>query len=107
MATVNEIINKANKKIEEQKRLKRAAVRRERETKKVKDNRRNYIIGKIFVKYFPEVLSLEPGTKAENVVEFSAIDILFLRLAKNETANIWLQEEITQKASLSNSQDQK
>ncbi len=39
-----------------------------------KDHSRNFIIGELVAKYFPEVLDLEPGTKEENMVNFEKLE---------------------------------
>ena len=56
---------------------------RNREAKKKKDQRRNYIIGELISKYFPEVLKLEPGTKAENAITFEPLEV-FLSILSND-----------------------
>ena len=84
MSSIDEIIASANKKIEKQKRLKRLTEKHKREEKKKKDSRRCYIIGEFFTKHFPDILYLEPGTKAENAVEFETVDLFFSTLAENQ-----------------------
>lgn len=66
MSTLEERIAKSKAqtaKLEEQRRIK---MRKEREAKKKKDQRRNYIVGELVTQYFPQILNLEPGTKSEN-----------------------------------------
>lgn len=67
-------------KLEEQKRVQ---LRNEREKKKKKDQRRNYIIGELVTKYFPALTSLEPGTKAENRINFQPLEA-FLSVLSSE-----------------------
>ncbi len=67
-------------KLEQQKRVK---LRKEREIKKKKDQRRNYIIGELVTKYFPVLTSLEPGTKAENDINFQPLEA-FLSVLSTE-----------------------
>lgn len=67
-------------KLEQQRRIQ---LRKEREAKKKKDQRRNYIIGELISKYFPEVLKLELGTKAENAITFEPLEV-FLSILSND-----------------------
>lgn len=45
-----------------------------RDSQERRDSRRNYIIGELVAKYFPEVLDFEPGTKDENSVNFEPLE---------------------------------
>ena len=62
----------------------RVELRKDREAKKKKDQRRNYIVGELVVKHFPELCRLEPGTKAENAVRFSSLEALLSVLADDQ-----------------------
>ncbi|MBD5451953.1 MAG: hypothetical protein HDR25_04870 [Lachnospiraceae bacterium] len=66
----------------------RNELKKERDAKKKKDQRRNYIIGELFTKYFPEVLSLEPGNQAQNTVIFEPVEAFLSALAEIKNAAI-------------------
>ena len=78
-------------KLEQQKRAKQKS---ERDAKKKKDQRRNYIVGELVTKYFPELMSLEPGTIAENVDRFWQLEAVLSMLANNKE----LMEQLKKKA---------
>jgi len=65
-------------------RLRREEIRKEREHQQKKDQRRNYIVGELVVKYFPEIKNIEPGTKAENTVNFAMLDAFLSVLSSDE-----------------------
>lgn len=74
----------------------RVRLKKQKEIQKKKDQRRNYIIGELVSKYFPEVSSFEPGTKVENAVTFESLESFLSTLAadrelvnriKNKTDN--------------------
>lgn len=44
------------------------------EVQRKKSQRRNYIIGELVAKYFPEVSAFEPGSDAENQVQFESLE---------------------------------
>lgn len=86
MLTIEERIARSEEHITKLKQQKRIKERKEREAKKKKDQRHNYIIGKLVSKYFPEVLkvlNLEPGTKAENTITFEPLEV-FLSVLSSE-----------------------
>lgn len=56
----------------ERKRREEAEIKRKKERQK--NDRRKAIIGGFVVKHFPEMLRFEPGTNAENAVEFAQFD---------------------------------
>lgn len=62
----------------------RAEQKRERDAKKKKDQRRNYIVGEMVTKYFPELMCLEPGTNAENVDRFWQLEAVLSMLSDNK-----------------------
>lgn len=87
--------SKARTAILEQQR--RVEQRQEREAKKKKDQRRNYVIGELVTKYFPEVLRFEPGTKAENAVTFEPLEAFLSSLC----ADLELIKQLSEKANMS------
>lgn len=72
----------------------RAEQKRERDIKKKKDQRRNYIVGELVIKYFPELMRLEPGNKAENVDRFWQLEAVLSVIADNKE----LMEQLKKKA---------
>lgn len=61
--------------------LRRAELRKEKEAEKKKSQHRNYIVGELVTKYFPEITDLEPGTKAENMVRFEPLEKILSALS--------------------------
>jgi len=55
-----------------------------REARKKTDQRRNFIIGALVSKYFPEVMSFEPGTNAENAERFQPLKGFLAELASDQ-----------------------
>lgn len=86
-------------KLEEQRRI---SERQEREKKKKKDQQRNYVIGELVSKYFPEVLNLEPGCKANNAVEFDLFESLLSVLSHNQEYIDKLKKEAQRELNLKN-----
>ena len=84
MMTIEERITKAKENVARLERERRLELKKEREAKKKKDQHRNYIIGELVTKYFPEVLKFEPGTKAENAVIFEPLEEFLAELAANQ-----------------------
>ncbi len=67
--------------------------RRERQAEEKKDKHRYYIIGELVVEFFPEVLRFEPGTKAENDVEFQPFKTFLSVLATDSGLMARLKDE--------------
>lgn len=86
-------------KIEQQKRLE---LKKERDEKNKKDQRRNYIIGELVTRYFPEVLKFELGTKDENAVTFEPLEAFLSELASDQELMEKLRERATSKIAQSN-----
>ena len=93
MSMIDERISKAKENVERLERRRRAEQRLEREAQKKRNQRRNYIIGELVVKYFPEVLHFEPGTKAENIIEFELLECFLLALAADRELVTRLKEK--------------
>lgn len=85
MITIEERIAKAKERIQQLEQQKRVEQRKEREAKRKKDQRRNYIIGALVTKYFPEVSRFEPGTTAQNAVIFEPLEVFLSTLAADQT----------------------
>lgn len=71
MAFDSKRIDDISHKIELLQRQKRAEQRRQREEQRKTDSRRFYIVGELVVNYFPELKEIKPGTKTQNVENFS------------------------------------
>ena len=97
MLTIEERIARSEERIAKLKQQKRIEERKEREAKKKKDQRRNYIIGELVSKYFPEVLNLEPGTKAENTITFEPLEVFLSVLSSEQILMKQLKEKTKRK----------
>lgn len=98
MSAIEKSIAQANehiKKLEEQKRF---DLRIMRKMEKKKEQRRNYVVGEMFVEYFDEMLRLEPGTKAENVVVFQPFKEFLEELSADEKWRNRLKEKLSRYA---------
>lgn len=72
--SVEERIANADKRINTIERKKRQEERAAQEAQRKKDQRRNFVIGELVAKYFPEVSNLEPGTDAENRTSLDSLE---------------------------------
>lgn len=81
-------------------RLRRAEIKKERDIQKRKDQRRNYIVGELVTKYFPELTNLEPGTKAENLVIFEPLEAFLSALSTNAQLVRQIKEKVAYNATL-------
>ena len=80
----------AEKKLRQERRDERIAVEK-------KNHRRNYIIGEIYCKYFPEALGIDPGrTKAENAPRFAYMEAFISALANDHSLVQMLRERANQ-----------
>ena len=102
--TLDERITKAKERVSKLEHQRRVEERREREAKKKKDQRRNYIVGEMVVKHFPAISRFEPGTKAENAVEFEPLETFLSMLAADQELVERLKVEVSQRL-LSKTQD--
>ena len=85
MATnLDERIAKSKAQTAKREQLLRTEKRKEREAEKKKNQRRNYIVGELVTKHFPEIMALEPGTKAENTVRFEPLNAFLSILSANQ-----------------------
>ncbi len=83
MATLEENIAKAKKHIKKLEHQQRIRLRKEREKKKKQDQRRNYIVGELVCKYFPQLLELPPGSKTQNEQTFKELEVDLIKLSQN------------------------
>ena len=84
MLTNMQRLQNAEKRIAESQRLQRLEQKKERELQEKKDKRRNFIIGELVTKYFPEVSSIELSAKAENAECFSPLEAFLIELASDQ-----------------------
>lgn len=82
--SLGERVRKSKARVERQEHDYRVAQRQEREAQKKTAQRRNYVLGELVTKYFPEVTALRPGTKAENSVTFAPVDAFLAVLAEDK-----------------------
>lgn len=59
--------------------------RQEREVEKKRKQRLYYITGELFIKYFPDILNINPGNKSENAKNFAPLEQFFDMLASDKT----------------------
>jgi bacillopeptidase F (M6 metalloprotease family) len=100
--TLNEKITKAKEKIAKLEYQRKVEKRHEREAERKKNSRRYYIIGELVAKYFPEFQRFEPGTKAENAVEFKPLETFLSVLAADQELMVRLKEMVNHRLSLQN-----
>lgn len=84
MSTEERIVQTKYRDAESAQQVKRA-LKQERETQKKKDQRRNYIIGELVARYFPEVAALNPGTNEQNAVIFKRMEAILYILANDQS----------------------
>ncbi len=65
-------------------RMRREALRKERERQKKKDQRRNYLIGALVVDYFPDLREIEPGAKSDDSNNFALLESILLVLSSDK-----------------------
>lgn len=96
MQSIDERISKAQEKLTQLQQKKRIELRKKHEQEKKKNQRRNYILGELVTKYFPQLLKLEPGNKAENAVTFKPFEMFLSKLAADQKITEWLAKEINE-----------
>lgn len=98
MLTINKRTQNAKEKIERENRQIRLNQQAEIKDRQKKDRRRNFIIGSLVSKYFPEVLEIDPGNETTWISEnFKALEaFLFVLSSDNE-----LVDQIKEKATYS------
>lgn len=85
-------IDQQIKSLQKQKRLQK---RQEREAAKKRKQRLCYIVGELFIKYFPDIQEIEPGTKSENTKNFASLEDFFDMLSSDETIMALFNECLT------------
>lgn len=97
MLSIEEQLEQAREKVAKLEHQKRVLQKKAKDAQKKKDQRRNYIIGELVSKYFPEVLNLEPGTKSENAVTFASLEAFLSTLAADQELVNWIKRNISNK----------
>ena len=90
MLVINKKLEDDLKKLEQLERCKRLQDNRKKKAKEKNDERRNFIVGKIFLSFFPEFMCLQPQkSNGENEQEFAPlINFLFVLTADEELVSI-------------------
>lgn len=78
-------ITEIEQEIENLKQQKRLKIRQEREAEKKRKQKLCYIVGELFIKYFPDILNITPGKKSENAINFAPLEQFFDMLASDKT----------------------
>ncbi|WMC91320.1 hypothetical protein [Kineothrix sp. MB12-C1] len=97
MLTIEEKLIKADEQIKKLKQQQILDERRKKEAKRKKDQRRNYIIGELVTKFFPEVLYFEPGNKADNVTIFLPLETFLQILSVDQELMSQLKQKVIDK----------
>lgn len=84
MLTINERTQKGSKRADAAKQRLCLEQKEAREAQKKMAQRRNYIIGELVSKYFPEVREIEPGTPDENEARFQLVEAFLAVLANDQ-----------------------
>ena len=73
----------ANRRVAAAEQKKRQEERAAQEAQRRKDSRRNYIIGEVVSRYFPDVRNIEPGTDVENQTRFEPLEAFLYVLSSD------------------------
>ena len=84
MKTLDEQLVQAQSKVKDIKRQIKEQERKERRAKEKVNKRRNYVVGELICKHFPQLLELAPGTKQENSEIFKDFDLFLEALSKDK-----------------------
>ena len=95
-------LTKAEEKVAQIKQQQRQKELRVLEAQRLKDQRRNIILGELISKFFPEVLRYEPGNPAKNAVEFAPFAAFLAALADNQDILAQLKDDASRRASADN-----
>jgi len=86
MATLNERLAKNKAQFEQLTNQKKEQDRKERSKRQKVDSHRNFLIGEMFCRHFPEAMEYLPKrTKAENAKIFAPLEDLIREFAKKNT----------------------
>lgn len=84
MQNIDEKIVKAEERLKKLKQEQQLAQRRIKEREKKINQHRYYVIGEMFVHFFPQCLNLNPGKKEENTAVFKPLEKFLLELSVDE-----------------------
>lgn len=93
MLSIEEQIHRSQERTAKLERDNRIKQKNIKDAQKRKEQRRNYIIGELVSKYFPELLKLNPGTKAENHITFEPFESFLTVLAADKELITKLKEK--------------
>lgn len=100
MMDINKRLKSANECIEAAKHRQKTALRQESEKRKKQGQRRNFIVGELVTKYFPEIRDFEPGrTKEETAANFASLEAFLATLANKTDVIKHIKEESMRGAS--------
>ena len=94
--SIEERTANANRHIAAAEQKKRQKERAVQEAKRRKDSRRNYIIGELVARYFPDIRNIEPGTDVENQDRFESLEAFLYVLSADYGLVEELREQATQ-----------
>lgn len=94
--SIEERMANANRRIGAAEQKQREEERTVQETLRKKNSHRNYIIGELVAEYFPNVLTLEPGTQDENIIRFEPLEAFLYVLSTDYDLVKELQERAAQ-----------
>lgn len=83
MMTLKEVIRSADDRIAQVEHQQRLEQRRARDAQRRREQRCIFAVGELVTKYFPAILTIEPGTRAENAVRFAALEAFLAELASD------------------------
>ncbi len=86
-------------------RAQRLKTREERERKRKIDNRRKYAVGDLVITVFPELLTVTPGTKAENEIHFQFFRLFLEELREDSKLMQDLKDRATRRAAFEGEMD--
>lgn len=86
-------------------RAQRLKTREERERKRKTANRRKYAVGDLVITVFPELLTVAPGTKAENEIRFQFFRLFLEELKKDSKLMQDLKDRAARRAAFEGEMD--
>lgn len=94
--SIEERSTNANKRIHAAEHQRLLEQRREHDAQERKNQRRNYIIGELVARYFPDVKALEPGNQDGNLARFEPLEAFLYVLSTDYDLCRELQERAAQ-----------
>lgn len=87
-------INEINQEIERLTQQKRLKIRQEREAKKKRKQKLCYVVGELFIKYFPDIQNINSGTKNEIAENLASFEKFLKLIASDETTTGLLKDSL-------------